>query len=486
MKKERFIEEIEEFVQKYYKVYKNRARGWGELKKLTEFEILLDDVLENCKLDIIDRANLDRISTKISDMLQYDKIIFYYSSFFYFSQRIVHKNYEDLGKIIYQINIQINIMKIQIKHSMVTGCSEDDYFFQGRGRELVRALEILCEMEVQAEVDYNAILYMTLNYEQSLLEYIKTEKKTYIESAYELVERCMKLVRLFCERNEKLQKILKNNIKLKMFIYSVYNEYRTLVRKESGYDWTSHVTQIENSNNIINNVWAARNIYDLDTKYFEKYFDRHLNNSEQFYHELYEDSKIIYLRCYLRWLKVKEDNELPLLKLPSLSEKDDKSWFKITSYINGYAESASVNISSNEIEVVHSYNDEVLREKIANIIINIDRHTVNRECKKPHTSLEIADMEIPIRTSDGETYYICIPVKSGVEITSKVKEEIAYQIIRPFTYFGNKAIVIFISAKEATESFYNYVKRAKANLNLDIYVIAGEALVRLLKYNNQL
>ena len=83
-------------------------------------------------------------------------------------------------------------------------------------------------------------------------------------------------------------------------------------------------------------------------------------------------------------------------------------------------------------------------KKIANIIINVDRHTVNRECEKPHTGMEIADMELPIRTQNGETYYMCIPVKSGVEINSKVKEEITYQVIRPFTYFGIKASVLLI------------------------------------------
>lgn len=98
-----------------------------------------------------------------------------------------------------------------------------------------------------------------------------------------------------------------------------------------------------------------------------------------------------------------------------------------------------------------------------------------------------SDIDLLIVTDDfTDTYYICIPVKSGVEITKKVTEDIAYQVIRPFTYFGNKAIVIFISAKEATEPFYNYVKRAKANLNFDIYVIAGKELVKLLKFNNQI
>lgn len=486
MKKEVFISQFEGFVHEYYAVYKNGTKGWGELKKLTEFQFLLEDALDMCEFDYVDRVNLLRISEKISDMIRFDKIIFYYSSFHYFYNYITHSNYQGLQKIIYQINIQINIMKIQIKHFMVTGCSEDDYFFEDRGSELVSALEILCEKDVQDEVDYNAILYMILNYEQALLQYINSGETQYIESAKGLIERCMNLVKKLCKENSKLQVVLRDNIKLKMFIYSVYNTYLHVINKVTDFDWSSRVLAVESSDNLTNNVWATRNIYDLDINYFETYFEANFKDFETSYNKLYEDSKIVYLRCYLRWLKIKKDNKMPLLKLPAVGEKDDKTWFDINLFINGYNESATIDVFEDEVKLVQGYNDDLLRRKIANILINIDKHTINRECQKPHTGLEIADMEIPIRTAQGETYYMCIPVKSGVEISSKVKEEISYQIIRPFTYFGNKAIVVFISAKEATEAFYNYIKRAKANLNFDIYVIAGVELVKLLKYNKEL
>lgn len=485
MTKEMFVTEFEQLVHEYYTIYKNGTKGWGELKKLTEFEFLLDEFLDICEMDLVDKINLSRISERISDMIRYDKIIFYFSSFHYFYNYITHDNYEDLQKIIYQINIQINIMKIQVKHLMVTGSSEDDYFFEGRGTELVKAIEILCNKDIQEGIDYNAILYMILNYEQALLEYAKLGDGRYLESAVKLIKRCMSLVRMLCE-DVGLQEVVKNNVKLKMFIYSVYNSYIQVVKNITSYDWNNSVRKIESSENITNNVWAVRNIYELDVEYFEEYFDAKLKDFDTSYKRLYEESKIVYLRCYLRWLKIKDNNNMPILKLPPIGEKDDKSWFDIATYINGYNESASVRISYEEIKVVESYNDDILRKKIANIIINIDRHTINRECEKPHTGMEIADMELPIRTQSAETYYMCIPVKSGVEINTKVKEEISYQIIRPFTYFGNKAIVLFISARPATEAFYNYIKRAKANLNFDIYVIAGEELVRLLKYNNQL
>ena len=359
-------------------------------------------------------------------------------------------------------------------------------FFESRGRELVSALEILYKKGEKDSVDYNAVLYLLLNYLQALLEYIKSGDKNYCDSVCNLAERCMNVLQDFCTTYMQLQSDVKKNIKLKMFIYTLYNEYISLFSVKGDYEWIDRISKIEESEIIINNIWAARNIYDLDKEYFSYYFEEYLSDYDVFYKSLYEDSKMVYLRCCIRWINEKQLNKIDILKLPPLNEKIDKSWFHIDSYIKGYTESASTSISEADVAVVQNYNDEILRKKIANILINIDRHVINRESVKPHGVFEIADMELPIRKSFGDTYYLCIPVKSGVEIAKKVTEDIAYQVIRPFTYFGNRAIVVFISAKEATEPFYNYIKRAKANLNFEIYVIAGDELVRLLKFNGQI
>lgn len=261
--------------------------------------------------------------------------------------------------------------------------------------------------------------------------------------------------------------------------------YKLILKNKDKSDWKEKIQCIENSTSITNNVWGIRNIYDLDKSYFLEYFEKYLCDYEEFYDKMYEDSRIIYLRDCIRWIYEKNLNKIRLMKLPPINELSDKSWFDIDNYINGYNSSAFTEVTREEIAIVQGYNDEILRKKIANILKNIDMHIINRECTKAHGGYEIADMELPIRKGLN-TYYICIPVKSGVEIATKVKENIAYQVMRPFTYFGNKAIVIFISAKDATEPFYNYVKRAQANLNFDIYTIAGTELAKLLKYNNQI
>lgn len=487
MIKDFFTDQFEKYIQYYYSLLKEGTFKWGELKKLTEFVFLLDDFIEMGILDPVDKIYLERISNSIADKIRFDRIIFYYSSFHYFYNKIAYnKNYGDLSEEVYQINIQINIMRIQIRHQMITGCSEDDYFFVSRGKELIDALDILYRRGEEKNREYNAVMYMLLNYTQALIEYLQCEDDHYYESVCEILSTCMDVILGMCKDFMHIKENLKNNVKFKMFLYDILNKYQKLFPDKLKFDWGEKISIIESSDKLINNIWAARNLYDFDSAYFQKYFSDHLTTFELFYNRLYEDSKIMYLRCCIRWLKEKNENSFTLLKLPPLNDENDNSWFSMEQYFYGYSESASVDVTTAEIETVQAYNDNELREKIANIMYNVDKHVVNRECKKPHGVYEIADMEIPIKNSQGKVCYICIPVKSGVEISKKVTEDIAYQVIRPFTYFGNKAIVVFVSAKEATEAFYNYVKRAKTNLDFEIYVIAGEELVKLLKYNMQI
>ena len=231
--------------------------------------------------------------------------------------------------------------------------------------------------------------------------------------------------------------------------------------------------------------WALLSIYEIDTELFKLKMKDEIN--ADYYEKYYEESRIIALRNYLHWLILNEDVKFGLLKLPSNMKSVDNSWFKLDDYFNGYDCSFTTVIDETDKAKVADLNDEQLRKKLAKIIKNIDSNVVERESRKPHGPMEIADMELPIRREKVfSTYYLCIPVKSGREIPNKVSEQIAYQVIRPFTNFGNSAIVVFVSVKEATEGFYNYIKRAQVNLGLDIYIIDGDALVKLLKFNNLL
>ncbi len=485
------VSRFEEMTHKYYSLFVNGNWRWPDLKVITEFEFLIDDFIEMSELDPIDRVNLEKISISIADKIRLDKIIFFYSTFRYFRNNLLYNdNYEEWSRQIYQMNIQINIMRIQFRHKMALGSSEDAYYFS-RGQEMIEAIDTFASREEKKEIDYTPILYVLLNYAQSMLEYIRYfEQSDYGMPDYEnvvaLSKKCIKALKKLCFNFEKIKSDLKNNIKLKMFIVAFVDEYNKVILGNNEVKIKKKIYDIKNSSIVPNNIWALRNIYDLDKEYFAEYFEKNSDEYDRRYNSLYEESKIMYLRDCIRFEKLRKTNRVGILKLPAIRNEVDISWFDINKYISGYSESATVEVTEGEIKKMQKYNDEVLRTKIANIIKNIDKHVVYRESMKAHGVYEIADMELPIINPSREKYYICIPVKSGVEISSKVNEAITYQVFRPFTYFGHKAIVVFISAKDVTEPFYNSVKRAKANLNFEIFVLAGKELAKVLKFNHQL
>lgn len=483
MRKELYAEVMSNMIQKYWAISKNEMK-WGDKKRLAEFELLLDDFIRLGKFAPIDLVAMQRISYDIADTLRRDQIIFYYSSFHYFFNAILHRDeMSEIGKIIFQINIQITIMRIQIQHGHISGCSEDDYYFKGRGTELIDAIAIIFERGEQEYV-VPAVLYLLLNYLQSLLEYLQSDNDWYRDVVVKNATKCMELVKGFCEV-EHIKEDIKQNEKIKSFIYKVAYMYNVLFDKSID-GIMEKVSAFEKSKVFSNDIWALNSIYYINKEKFNSVSNELLSDESE-YEKLYEDAKPIYLKNNMYWLYENGDNSFDVIKLPDIQRDEDNTWFKMEYYFKGYEESFDIEITDEDINTLNGYNDEKLRSKIAKIIVNIDPHTVERESRKSHGPLEISDMELPIRHQERfTTYYLCIPVKSGVEIRNKVDESITYQILRPFTYFANRAVVVFVSAKEASEAFYNCVKRAKANLNFDIYMLEGKTLAKILKYNNLL
>jgi hypothetical protein len=82
---------------------------------------------------------------------------------------------------------------------------------------------------------------------------------------------------------------------------------------------------------------------------------------------------------------------------------------------------------------------------------------------------------------------LCIPFKSGGEITGKtVPVDVAYQIIRPFMFFPDNCVVVFVTAKPCSQYLLNYIKMARATQGWAIEVIQHQELAKLLKVNDLL
>lgn len=147
----------------------------------------------------------------------------------------------------------------------------------------------------------------------------------------------------------------------------------------------------------------------------------------------------------------------------------------------GYADIPNVEITDKEIEQLQEFSDNFLRKAIASILEGVDPVVARREAEKPHTSVEISDMELAIEV-DGELYYLCMPFKSGREIKKSVPIDVSHQIIRPLITLP-KSIVVFITAKPCSQNLHNHIKQFRNNLGYAIEVIEYKELGKLLKIN---
>jgi len=132
-----------------------------------------------------------------------------------------------------------------------------------------------------------------------------------------------------------------------------------------------------------------------------------------------------------------------------------------------------------------SMNDGEIRALLCSLLLlnpNLDESTkaiVINESKKPHSGYEISDMDIPI-TIEGKKHFVCLPVKSGVEIKSpSVPSDYLHQLTRPFLLYPF-ASCIFITAKPCSQPLRNQIN-ALIQKQFPIYVIENQTLIRLFK-----
>jgi hypothetical protein len=154
----------------------------------------------------------------------------------------------------------------------------------------------------------------------------------------------------------------------------------------------------------------------------------------------------------------------------------------LTTTFKGYSTISDTVVTDDEITCLTSMDDNSLRQALARILLGMDRVEAVREAKKPHTSAEIADMEVMVRHG-GDLYHLLMPVKSGLEIKdSSVSVSYFYQILRPHMFF-QKGVVVFITAKPCSQFLQNYIKQERDRLGWPIAVIEGRDLAALLKIN---
>jgi len=476
------IQSLQNELKIYVKLV-NRKLTNMETKEINEFAFLLLDITELGVLNGQEKALISRLVRMIASKLYVSEKIFYFHSFYKMPQLFFKTDSEKVGKATFNANVDINIMRLQIRCDMVYGSSEDEYFFSRGESGLLRAVTNLLNHNDDISILVPSF-YTLLNYFQSVMEYLNSGSKLYAAQAIDLSEKCERIITKFLEKKCILEK-LDTDFQLRLFLIDILKRYQNYHQKKLDY-FRQEYSDFWADKNIVKKIWGYHSISNIDV-------DKHKVNFISDFNALFSDKydnlknieRIILLRNCIKYQAFIGELDLTAINVPLFEEYEKNDWFNLSDYFNGYNDLSRIEINEGHRVKVNSLSDNELRNLIAKSIINVDSEIVERERKKPHGVSEISDMELPVtKKRVGNTCYMCLPFKSGREVKDKINESVTYQVFRPFTNFGDKAIVVFVSPREGTEPFYNAIKRAKANLNWSIHTLMGDTLVKLLKFNN--
>jgi len=312
--------------------------------------------------------------------------------------------------------------------------------------------------------------------------YLESGHQEYIGKAKDLLNSIIKIQSRF-HSLDSINKLLLENVQLDIF--RIYQNWKLecVLEKEK----TPINIEIPNLDTYKseNSLRILSSLYFLNKEQFISLFE---NKYDQIVSEIAKQrvglNNFLFVKCLANYLFLTGNEAIELDLNPLRKGNLDFSKY-INNVFKDYHQSAYVTLTDEELPRLLNYDDDTLRAKVAETILGVDKHILNRESQKPHGVSEISDMEIPIRLED-ELYYMCMPFKSGREISSNtVPVGISYQIFRPFLHFDN-CVVVFVSAKRASQPLMNYIKRMQSKLGWNITVIENEELAKLLKQNGLL
>jgi hypothetical protein len=326
-------------------------------------------------------------------------------------------------------------------------------------------------------------LYVLINLAQTLSEYIFSSDTQYKVKSKELLFEVNKWLSTF-KQLPAASNILSQNLQLSLFTATQQQRINHIFEVKDNIKIPTIIempkVKMENTLRILTSLFYLDK--DLFIQFFEAEFSNIINDINRSRDGL---NNFLFLQCLTLYCSLTAKFDSIDLSLNPITKSKIDVENSLGSIFSNYAVSQKEKISNDELTLLLGYNDAVLRTKLANTIVGVDKQILDRESRKPHGVFEIADMELRIQLNN-ERFFLCMPFKSGIEIRNPtVPESIAYQIFRPFIHFDN-AIVIFVTAKRCSQNLLNYIKRMQDKLGWGIAVLENEELAKLLKANGQL
>ncbi|OKS89038.1 hypothetical protein [Mucilaginibacter polytrichastri] len=467
-----FIGEIVENNSGYKPLSYNNRRDVNET--LEAFYQLLS-------LDIINPE--DNVALKMifksGEHVIHEKLL-HFGNYYYSKQKLIHSELFEKEESLRRTNVETASMLARIRayqlHIEGIGGSTDDYFIE-RMPKLLDGISFIINKNI-SEV-YLPAFYNLLNLHNTLIKYIESEHPTFRSAINELQKKVIVLIDKLATRQEIIN-IISKNISISLF----YDQYLFFKDSLSGIDYSlkNKFNQDFDHFTISQKLRALTSWSILDHTFFFKNVHSVLTEI-QYSQNLSIADSALGIRVISFYLK-KTSVELLDVKVPLKNPGLDIGT-ELKNIFNGIDQIAKITLTENEKNLLYSYNDSQLREKVAACIINVPINEIDREMRKPHGVSEISDMELKVNIN-GKRSYLCMPFKTGKEVNANsVSIDVFYQILRPFFHFDNCAVV-FITAKSCSQNLMNEIKRAQDKYEFSIEVIENFQLAKLLKFNNQL
>jgi len=429
----------------------------------------------------------DRILLEKSYRYGYDIVherLNYFSNYYYSYADIAKGDINSQQGAFLKINADTSTMLSTVlgfnRHICGIGGSTDDYFVERMPRVLWAIQYIL---KKRLNEIYLPSLYVLINLQQVLTEYIFCSDQQYKAKSKELLNDVQILMDQIIGTEEG-KHTLEGNLQLNTFLITQKIRTNNALGKQEDVA-IPDITEIPELKTE-HKLRILTSVFHLNKEQFVNLFESNLSSLEgDIYRSKPGLNNVLFLQCLSFYCYLKPQFSEIELNLNPLTNGKIDIVSNLKNIFNQYEESHKETITEDEMNLLLGYNDEVLRTKLSNTIIGVDKGVLERERQKPHGVFEIADMELRVRLNQ-ESHFVCMPFKSGIEIKSPtVPETISYQIFRPFIHF-DKTIVIFVTAKRCSQNLMNYIKRMQDKLGWAIAVIENEELAKLLKINGQL
>lgn len=447
-----------------------------------ESGIAIYNLLQNVALNTTDRVLIEKAYFNSYHIVYDEESLFYYSSFYY-GYRVKTMDPAKAGLHFTKANLDILATRLKIRTVLLGvgsfGSSTDNYFVDRLDGLLEAVRDILDKKRKDV---FLPALYSLLNLHQTLIELLGICKNT---KCWELARKALEKVHSTLEYAVSIadvQRQMDATVQLKFFFIDQQKKYHHLWESECGWEFD----ELDFGGlDWVPQLRCLRSIADHDSTRFITWCQMLLPTWSRHFEKLAARPKVLLLDVLASYAQINgnEPFQLDIRYRSSDTVSIDELFPK---YFNGYLAIPSLEMSVNELNKLYSYDDNELRLRVANSMINVDPVMVQREARKNHGVSEIADMEIPINISKERTHYLCMPFKSAREISSSsVPISYMYQIVRPFTFFDH-CIVVFVTAKRCSMPLMNEVKLIRERFNWPVGVIEHRDLAALLKLNNQL